>query len=60
MHVLLSHGVGDVFRNLCAVVLGGVKMLGLLVLPLQQEAYAAASASPFDWRNAEAALYCIR
>ena len=43
-----------------AAVLGGAAMLGFLVQPLQHEAQAAARGAHFDWRNAEAALYCIR
>lgn len=54
------HGLLMSHVRSCVAVLGGAKMLGFLVQPLQQEAQAAASGTPFDWRNAEAALYCIR
>lgn len=62
--------VGDTLID-CAMVLGGARMLQLLVEPLlalsaKQAAAATAAAAagqappPFDWRTAEAALYCIR
>jgi hypothetical protein len=43
-----------------AAVLGGPKILSQLVEPLRQESQAVATGAVFDWRNTEAALYCIR
>ena len=43
-----------------AAVLSGPKVLSQLVEPLQQESQAVATGAVFDWRNTEAALYCIR
>ena len=46
-------------HSLCAAaVLGAQRILQQLVEPLQRESQA--SGTNFDWRNAEAALYCIR
>ena len=47
------------WHNWRAVVLRGQRTLALLAAPLQQE-LAKLDAGGFDWRNAEAALYCIR
>ena len=38
----------------------GPQSLSQLVEPLERESQAVASGANFDWRNAEAALYCIR
>ena len=43
-----------------AAVLGSPKILSQLVEPLQRESQAVAAGAVFDWRNTEAALYCIR
>lgn len=52
--------VGDTLID-CALVLGGNHMLRLLVEPLLQLSTRMSSgAQLFDWRTAEAALYCIR
>ena len=41
-------------------VLGAEQILNQLVEPLQRQSQAVASGASFDWRIAEAALYCIR
>lgn len=51
--------VGDTLID-CASVLGGGRMLQLLVEPLLQLSKQVTSGAQFDWRTAEAALYCIR
>lgn len=43
-----------------AEVLGSERLLQLLVEPLQQVAQEMAAGRPFDWRTAEASLYCVR
>lgn len=43
-----------------AVVLKGQRTVGLLSEPLQQETSRLAADGGIDWRNAEAALFCIR
>ncbi len=43
-----------------AEVLGGPKVLAILVEPLVRQGQAVAAGGAFDWRTAEAALYCIR
>lgn len=56
---LRSVAVGDTLID-CASVLGGGRMLQLLVEPLLQLSKQVTSGAAFDWRTAEAALYCIR
>ncbi|EFN54933.1 hypothetical protein CHLNCDRAFT_134668 [Chlorella variabilis] len=51
--------VGDTLID-CASVLGGGRMLQLLVEPLLELSKQVTSGGQFDWRTAEAALYCIR
>ncbi|PSC72289.1 transportin-3 isoform X1 [Micractinium conductrix] len=51
--------VGDTLMD-CAAVLGGGRMLQLLVEPLLELSKQVTSGAAFDWRTAEAALYCIR
>ena len=41
-------------------VLGAEQILSQLVEPLQRQSQAVTSGASFDWRTAEAALYCIR
>lgn len=43
-----------------AAVLGGEPTLQLLVRPLSELSATAANGGGFDWREAEAALYCLR
>lgn len=43
-----------------AAVLGGEATLNLLVRPLSELSASTANGGSFDWREAEAALYCIR
>ncbi len=51
--------VGDTLID-CATVLGGGRMLQLLVEPLLELSKQVTGGAAFDWRTAEAALYCIR
>ncbi|KAI7846036.1 hypothetical protein COHA_000403 [Chlorella ohadii] len=51
--------VGDTLID-CASVLGGGRMLQLLVEPLLELSKQVTSGGNFDWRTAEAALYCVR
>jgi transportin-3 len=51
--------VGDVLVD-AAAALGGGATLALLAAPLMELSAAAARGGTFDWRSAEAALYCIR
>ena len=53
------HAVGDACLD-AAGVLGGEATLGLLSEPLAALAAASAAGAPFDWRRAEAALFCVR
>lgn len=51
--------VGDTLID-CATVLGGGRMLQLLVEPLLELSKQVTGGGAFDWRTAEAALYCVR
>ncbi|KAL4452442.1 hypothetical protein ABPG75_008104 [Micractinium tetrahymenae] len=51
--------VGDTLID-CASVLGGGRMLQLLVEPLLELSKQVTGGGAFDWRTAEAALYCVR
>ena len=50
----------DLLALHAAVVLKGQRTIGLLSEPLQQEMLRLAADGGIDWRNAEAALFCIR
>jgi transportin-3 len=51
--------VGDTLLDVAAV-LGGETIMRLLVEPLLELSTMVAQGNKFDWRAAEAALYCIR
>ena len=51
--------VGDTLID-CATVLGGGRMLQLLVEPLLELSKQVTAGGQMDWRTAEAALYCVR
>ncbi len=51
--------MGDPLEN-CAAVLGYERCLALLVEPLAQLSAQQAQGQPFDWRTAEATLFCVR
>ena len=51
--------IGDTLID-AAAVLGGGRTLALLVDPLLELSRKVSTGQPFDWRTAEAALYCIR
>lgn len=51
--------IGDTLMD-AAAVLGGATTLRLLVAPLIELSAAVANGGEFDWRTAEAALYCVR
>lgn len=50
----------DLLALHAAVVLKGQRTIGLLSEPLKQEMLRLAADGGIDWRNAEAALFCIR
>jgi transportin-3 len=54
-----SNAVADTIHD-CAGVLSFGRCLGLLLEPLRQLSAAVAAGGAFDWRAAEAALYCVR
>lgn len=53
------YAIGDTLLD-AAAVLGGEGIIRLLLEPLQQLSAAVAAGTAFDWRAAEAALYCVR
>jgi len=54
------YAVGDTLED-AALVIGGARILELMVEPLQEMSQAVATGSrQFDWRTAESAIYCIR
>lgn len=54
------NAIADTLED-AALVIGGRRILELMVEPLQDMSQAVASGTQtFDWRTAESALYCIR
>ncbi|CAG9460545.1 unnamed protein product [Pedinophyceae sp. YPF-701] len=53
------YAVADTLED-AANVIGGTRIMGILVGPLQGLAAAVQAGQAFDWVTAEAALYCIR